>query len=158
MEAKIKSATLDDLKNIQKLNLLLLEELNKNCDQTNDCTWSLSEKGEDYFKEMIVNDSCCAFISLINNEIIGYLVGSIQEEQPYRDIPNSAEIGSFFVAKKYRGVNIGSQLNQKFIKWCRLKNIKRISVITPVKNLRAIEFYRKNGFFDYDLILESLIK
>ncbi len=158
MEFKIKPATINNLKDIQKLNLLLLKELNKNCNQTNDCAWSNSKNGKEYFKKRIVDKNSCAFIVKINNKVIGYLVGSIQEKQVYRTIQDSADIDSFFVLDEFRSQNIGSQLFKKFKKWCNSKNISRISVTTPVKNTRAIEFYKKQGFVDYDLILESIIK
>ncbi|OGF26387.1 hypothetical protein A2331_06500 [Candidatus Falkowbacteria bacterium RIFOXYB2_FULL_34_18] len=158
MESEIKSATLDDLNNIQKFNLLLLKELNKNCNQTNNCDWSLSKKGGEYFKERIIQNSGCVFIALINNKIIGYLAGSIQEKQYYRKTINSAEIDSFFVLNKFRRKYVGSQLFKTFIQWCNSKRIKRISVTTPYENIPAIKFYRKQGFADYDLILESIIK
>ena len=51
---EIRKATLDDLKDIQKLNLLLFEKEYKEYDKLLDKDWTFGEKGKKYFLSL-----CC---------------------------------------------------------------------------------------------------
>jgi len=61
------------------------------------------------------------------------------------------------VLKQYRSLNVGSKLASEFFRWCKKKKINRIVVSVSHQNLKAINFYKKNEFFDYDVILEKKI-
>ncbi|MCK9379109.1 MAG: GNAT family N-acetyltransferase [Candidatus Moranbacteria bacterium] len=60
-----------------------------------------------------------------------------------------------FVLDKHRGMGVGSKLYQAFVNWSKSKGVKRLRVGASAQNVVGINFYRKNGFADYDLILET---
>ncbi len=158
MKFKVKSATINDLKKIQELNLLLFEKEYAEFDETLNCKWTFSKEGTEYFKNRINKNDGCVFVACSENEIVGYLAGGlISNKENYRVIPKSAEIENMFIADKHRRMGIGTKLYQLFVDWCKAKEVKRLRVTASAQNKGGINFYRKNGFTYYDLTLEKEI-
>jgi diamine N-acetyltransferase len=157
MKSQIKLATIENLKDIQKLNLMLFKKEHKEYDNTLDCNWTFGTDGISYFKKRILEDDGCAFVAYINNEVVGYLVGGLSEKSFCRILPMLAELENMYVLEHIRNKGIGSQLLNAFIDWCKSKEVKRIRVVASSMNTRAIKFYKKNGLEEYELILESNI-
>ncbi|MFH1210354.1 MAG: GNAT family N-acetyltransferase [archaeon] len=155
MQIRIEPATINHLKDIQNLNLQLCEKEHKEFDPTINPKFPIQKEGEDYFKERIKND--CALVALFNGKVVGYLVGAISEAEEYRNVSRIAEAENMLVLEEFRSKGIGKQLFQEFIKWCKSKKIKRVKVVASALNKHAIEFYRREGFDDYDLVLEKEI-
>jgi len=155
MEVKIKSATISDLKDVQKLNLMLFEKEREEFDNTLDCEWPFSKDGENYFREHITEESGCVLIACIDDMVIGYLAGGLKEKDSFRIMPNFAELENMFVLDKYRNMGIGTKLYRAFIDWCKSKGVGKLCVIASAENSDGINFYRKNGFIDYHLVLEA---
>ena len=156
MESKIKSATIEDLKRVQELNLMLFEKEYAEFDNTLNCEWTFGEDGTEYFKSRIVEDDGCVFVVVVDDEIVGYLAGGLMDnKKTYRVLPISAELENMFVLDNRRGMGIGGKLFEAFKDWCKSKGVKRLRVGASAQNVGGINFYRKNGFSDYDLILES---
>ncbi|MDP3026893.1 MAG: GNAT family N-acetyltransferase [Nanoarchaeota archaeon] len=151
---KIRKATLKDLKIIQELNHKLCKEENKQFDITVNPDFPVTKEGEEYFKIRIEKDDGCALIASDGEKIIGYLVGGILKPESYRILSEIAELGDMFVLEEYRNKSVGTKLHSSFIDWCGKKGIKRIRVVASAKNLKAINFYKKNKFKEYDLVLE----
>jgi len=96
------------------------------------------------------------FLAYVDDEIVGYLAGGLMDnKKSYRVLPNSAELENMFVLDKCRDTGIGSKLYQAFVDWSKSKGVKRLRVGASAQNVAGINFYRKNGFIDYDLILET---
>ena len=57
------------------------------------------------------------------------------------------------VKNNYRGYGIGKRLINSFKDYCKSQNIHNLKVVASSKNEKAIDFYRKNGFEDFDLTL-----
>lgn len=158
MESKIKSATIEDLKRVQELNLMLFKKEYAEFDSTLNCNWTFGEDGTEYFKSRITEDDGCVFVAIVDDEIVGYLTGGLMDtKKTYRVLPDSAELENMFVLDKCRGMGIGSKLYQAFVDWCKSNNVGRLRVVASAQNVGGINFYRKKGFSDYDLILETNI-
>ncbi len=158
MKFKVKSATINDLKKVQELNLLLFEKEHAEFDDTLNCKWTFSKEGTEYFKNRINKDDGCVFVAYSENEIVAYLAGGlISKKENHRVMSKSAEIENMFVTDKCRRMGIGTKLYKSFIDWCKTKEVKRLRVTASAKNRSGINFYRKNGFTDYDLTLEKEI-
>ncbi|UCD03480.1 MAG: GNAT family N-acetyltransferase [Candidatus Woesearchaeota archaeon] len=154
MEVKIRKATIEDLKVIQNLNLKLFEKEYEEYDKTLDTKWPFSKTGTDYFKKKITEENSFAIVAVVDNNIIGYIVGGITEPDSYRTIKQFAEIENMLVLEEYRSMKIGAKLVEESFKWFRDKGIKRVKLSAFAHNKGAINFYRKNGFEDYYLTLE----
>jgi len=157
MKIEIREATIEDLRDIQKLNHELCKKENKEFDSTINSDWPLSEEGEEYFKDRISEKDGYVLIALIDGEIVGYLAGGIVEAEDYRNISNIAELENMFIVKEHRSKNIGAKLYKVFVDWCKEKEIERIKVVVSSENIKAINFYKNNKFKDYDIVLENEI-
>lgn len=153
MEPEIRAAITGDLRGIQELNLLLFKKEHEEFDTTLDCEWTFSEKGERYFAARISEGS--VFVACIDDKVIGYVAGGIIEYKvPYRILPVLAELENMFILEKHRGKGLGSKLNAAFLGWCKTRGVGKLRVVASAQNVKGINFYRKNGFLDYDLSLE----
>jgi len=150
----IRKATINDLNSIQELNNSLFDlELN-NFDDTLKQGWPFEEDGKEYFEDMINNE--IVFVAQIEEKIVGYLAGSICEQISYIT-ETFAELDNMCINDKYRRFGIGTLLMNEFKKYCKEKNIQNIKVTASAKNTKAIQFYMKNGFEDYNVTLKYKI-
>ena len=146
----IRQATLKDLKSIQNLNYELFKLEKENYDSTLIVDWPLSEEGKNYFEDLIKNEF--VIIAMKDEKIIGYLAGTINEKGSY-ELLQYGEINNMLVDNNYRGSGIGKQLINCFKEYCKSKNINNLKVVASAKNINAIEFYKKQGFKNFDVTL-----
>ena len=151
----IRQANLSDLQMIQKLNHELFKLEKKSFDSTLVVDWPLSSDGEKYFKDLIENDY--VIVATDNDNVIGYLAGSINERGVY-SLVQYGEINNMFVANEYRGCGIGTALVKKFKEYCVAQGIKDLKVVASAKNKSAQDFYKKQGFGEFDITLTASIK
>jgi len=155
MDATIKTATMDDLQTVQELNLKLFEKEHKEFDSLLNLDWTFGKTGTKYYQDRISKDDGCVFVAIVDNQIVGYLCGGLTKAEDYRILPIVAELENTFVLDEFRSKGIGKQLYNKFIDWCKTKNVGKIRVEASAQNELAIKFYRNNNFKDYTLVLES---
>lgn len=150
----IRKATMNDLKSIQKLNNSLFDLEFNEFDNTLKQFWPFEKEGKEYFQNMIKNE--IVFVAQDKEKVIGYLAGSICEQMSYKT-ENFAELDNMYIDDKYRRFGIGTSLISEFKKYCIEKNIQNIQVTAHAQNHRAIQFYIKNGFEDYNITLKYRI-
>ena len=150
----IREASLEDLNTIQELNNSLFKLEKENYDSTLVYDWPLSEEGKEYFLDLINNHY--VIVAIYDNNIVGYLAGSILEKGSYEEI-QYGEINNMFIKKENRGLGIGKSLINNFKDYCKSNNILNIKVVASFKNKDAIEFYRKNGFEEFDITMTTKI-
>ena len=151
---RIKKATMKDLDSIQKLNNSLFDLEFKEFDSTLKLGWPFEKEGKEYFEDMIENE--IIFVAQDNEKIIGYLAGYICEQMSYKT-ETFAELDNMYIEDNYRRLGIGTLLISEFKRYCRDKNIQNIQVTTSAKNNRAIQFYLKNDFENYNITLKYKI-
>ncbi len=154
MEINIRRANINDLSYIQELNNSLFELEYNNFDDTLKVGWPFENEGKKYFEYMIKNE--IVFFAEVKEKIVGYLAGTICKEVSY--ITESfAELDNMYINEEYRRFGIGTLLINEFKKYCKGKNIQNIKVTASAKNNKAINFYMKNGFEDYNVTLKYKI-
>lgn len=146
----IRKAILEDVSYIQNLNNELFKLEKENYDTTLVLNWALTEDGKEYFEDLIKNQY--VIVATLEEKIIGYLAGSINEKGSYEKI-HYGEINNMFIQENYRLYGIGKKLINTFKDYCRNNNISNLKVVASSKNKNAIDFYRKNGFDDFNLTL-----
>lgn len=149
-EIVIRRATIGDLKTIQELNNELFKLEKENFDSTLIDNWPISKDGEKYFSDLIKYHY--VLIAEVNEEVVGYLVCSINEKVSYEKI-QYGELNNMFIKKQFRGLGIGRKLINTFINYCKNNNINDIKVNASYKNVNAIKFYKIMGFSEFDLTL-----
>ena len=152
MNIEIKKADISNLKDIQNLNNQLFELEYNNFDPSLKVGWPFTKEGVKYFTNMLSNE--IVYIAIVENKIIGYLAGRIYIESSC--VTNSlAEVDNMFILEDYRKYGIGSKLMDEFKQCCMKNNIEELKVTASAKNIKAIDFYNKNGFNDFEITLKQ---
>lgn len=150
----IRKANIDDLYEIQKLNKELFELESNNFDSTLITDWPLTQEGKEYFENAIKKD--IVLVAYVDKQIVGYLAGILNSQYSYNSIVQ-AELGNMCIMNEFRKLGIGSKLFEEFKKICKENKINEIKVVASYNNLNAIDFYKRNGFKEAELILKQNI-
>jgi len=150
----IRKANIEDLIKVQELNNNLFELEFNNFDDTLKVGWPFEKEGKEYFENMIKNN--IVFVAEVEEKIVGYLAGSICEQTSYIT-ETFAELDNMCIDDEYRRFGIGTLLMDEFKEYCKENKVQNIKVTASAKNSRAIQFYMKNGFEDYNITLKYKI-
>jgi len=90
------------------------------------------------------------YFATINESIIGYLKLNFGQSQTELQNDKRLEIERIYVLKNYQGKNVGQLLLEKAIEVAEQKNADFIWLGVWEENHKAINFYKKNGFVEFD--------
>ena len=152
MDIKIRNAAITDLEAILKLNKALFNYEEKFNSEYN-LEWTYSEKGQAYFKKRLENDLSIVLVAEAETKIVGYLLIFI-DSHSIRKINPIAEIENMFVSDEYRDHGVGTELIKEAIKQVGEKGAKRLEVEVEAQNSGAINFYKSNGFENFEVTLQ----
>lgn len=96
------------------------------------------------------NKSSEFYFAIFEKNIIGYLKLNFWQAQTELKDKNALEIERIYVLKGFHGKNVGQLLCEKAIDTARDKNLNYVWLGVWEKNLRAINFYKKNGFVEFN--------
>ncbi len=85
-----------------------------------------------------------------NGQVLGYLKVNTGEAQTENQDPSALEIERIYVLKEYHGKEVGPKLYQKALSIAHEQNAPYIWLGVWEKNPRAIRFYEKQGFVEFD--------
>ncbi len=148
---EITKATLTDIDQLQKIGRQTFQE-----------TFSESNSEENmknYLEEGFSNEKLTAelndqnsefYFATFDNEVIGYLKINFGASQTELKDSKSLEIERIYVSKEFHGKSIGQLLYEKAIQIAKLKNAYYVWLGVWEENPRAISFYKKNGFVEFD--------
>lgn len=100
--------------------------------------------------EEINNPDSYFYLIQENEQAIGYLKLNFNRAQTEIKNDNCVEIERIYVLKEYHGKNIGKILLDKSIEIAKLENKEFIWLGVEDRNYRAVKFYQKNGFIEFD--------
>lgn len=90
------------------------------------------------------------YFAKIENEVIGYLKLNFGKSQTELKDDKALEIERIYVLKEFHGKKVGQILYNKAIEIARQKNADYVWLGVWEENPRAINFYKKNGFVEFD--------
>lgn len=90
------------------------------------------------------------YFATVDNNVIGYLKINFGQSQTELQDDKAVEIERIYVLKEYYGKNIGQLLYDKALTIARQKNADFVWLGVWEQNPRAINFYKKNGFVEFD--------
>jgi len=93
------------------------------------------------------------WIAKVSGEIVGFIDLWVIHDLCHGGM--LSYIQNLYVAPKYRGLGIGSQLLQKIIGRAKERGALEIHVVTKFDNERAIQLYKKHGLTKESLQLEK---
>jgi len=104
----------------------------------------------DKLTEELKDDNTEFYFAKIDEEVIGYLklnFGAAQTELKDHD---AVEIQRIYVLKEFHGKKVGQVLYDKAIEVAKKRNADFVWLGVWEENPRAIRFYEKNGFVEFD--------
>ena len=90
------------------------------------------------------------YFATLNNNIIGYLKLNFGNSQTELKEDKALEIERIYILKEYYGKKVGQKLYEKAVQVANLKNCNYMWLGVWEENPRAINFYKKNGFVEFD--------
>ena len=153
MNIQIRQANTKDIEKIQKLNKELFIH-DSAFDKTLNIDWPLSEKGHEYFRDLISKDGNVCFIAEDETNPVGYVACSTKDTC---NTDKWLELENMEIVEEYRKNGIGSKLIDEVKKWAKEKGFQKMYVSAYFGNTNAISFYKKNGFSEYDLGLSMTL-
>lgn len=98
-----------------------------------------------------LNDKNAMFyFAQLENKIVGYLKINFGDSQTELKDDKSLEIERIYVLKEFQGKKVGQVLYNKAIELAKEKGADYIWLGVWEENSRAINFYKKNGFVEFD--------
>ncbi|PWN72140.1 GNAT family N-acetyltransferase [Chryseobacterium phosphatilyticum] len=98
-----------------------------------------------------VNDKNSEFyFAKLDHKVIGYVKLNIGSAQTEIKGENTLEIERIYVSKDFHGKKVGQALYDKAMAIATEKNVEYVWLGVWENNVRAIGFYKKNGFEEFD--------
>ena len=148
---EIRTVTLSDIDQLQKIGRQTFQETFSESNSEENMK-SYLEKG--FSKEKLIgelNDENSEFyFATLDDVVIGYLKINFGESQTELKDSTALEIERIYVSKEFYGKSVGQLLYDKAIQIAKQKNVAYIWLGVWEENLRAISFYKKNGFIEFD--------
>ena len=90
------------------------------------------------------------YSAVVDAEVIGYLKLNFGDSQTELKDNKALEIERIYVSKEFHGKSVGQLLYDKAIEVAKQKNANYVWLGVWEENPRAISFYKKNGFVEFD--------
>jgi len=145
---KIKRNEIDQLQKIGRLNFH--ETFSDSNSEENMKTYLDEKFSTEKLTEELTNKDSEFYFAALDDKVIGYLKINFGPSQTELNDEKSLEIERIYVSKEFHGKNAGQLLYEKAIEIAKQKNSYYIWLGVWEQNLRAISFYKKNGFTAFD--------
>ncbi|MFV8346479.1 GNAT family N-acetyltransferase [Flavobacterium sp. ZB4P13] len=148
---EITKVKLNEIDQLQKIGRQTFQEIFSESNSEENMKNYLEEgfSNEKLTAELNVKNSEFYFASL-ENEVIGYLKINFGESQTELKDNRALEIERIYVSKEFHGKSVGQLLYDKAIQIAKEKDVEYVWLGVWEENPRAIRFYKKNGFVEFD--------
>lgn len=148
---EIKKVTLNDIEQLQKIGRQTFHETFSTGNSEGNMTKYLEEAFSLKTLTDELNDKNSEFhFALFDNDIIGYLKLNIGQSQTELKDDTALEIERIYVLKEFHGKKVGRLLYDTAMQAAKLIGAHYVWLGVWEENLRAINFYKKNGFVEFD--------
>ena len=148
---EIREVGLSDLSALQKISIDTFFETFSAVNSLENMHKYLNENlSEEKLKEELNNPASTFYFAVDAGNIIGYLKVNTASAQTESVENNALEIERIYVVKEYHGKNIGQLLYEKAISVAKENKAPYVWLGVWEENPRAISFYKKNGFVEFD--------
>ena len=100
--------------------------------------------------EEVKNENSEFYFAQLGDAVIGYLKLNSGDSQTELKDQKALEIERIYVLKEYHGQKVGQLLYEKALEIARQENVDYVWLGVWEENPRAIRFYKKNGFIEFD--------
>ena len=150
-DINIKKVTLDNIDQLQKIGRQTFFETFASGNTEENMKNYLDEGFSVAKLTTQLNDNNTEFyFATLDNNIIGYLKLNVGQSQTELQDDKALEIERIYVLKDFHGKNVGQLLYDKAMQIARQKCADYVWLGVWEENPRAINFYKKNGFIEFD--------
>jgi ribosomal protein S18 acetylase RimI-like enzyme len=147
----IKKVTLDNIDQLQEIGRQTFYESFSSGNTEENMTKYLDEGFSIEKLTAEVNDKNAEFyFATFDDNVIGYLKVNFGQSQTELKDDKAVEIERIYVLKEFHGKKVGQLLYDKAIQIAGHKNANYVWLGVWEENPRAINFYKKNGFTEFD--------
>ncbi|MFC4874788.1 GNAT family N-acetyltransferase [Negadavirga shengliensis] len=147
----IKKVTLTEIDQLQKIGRQTFYETFSAGNSEQNMKKYLNEGFSDKKLTAELNDKNTeVYFATLDNNVIGYLKLNFGPSQTELQDDKALEIERIYVLRDFHGKNVGQLLYDKAIQVARQKNADYVWLGVWEENPRAISFYKKNGFVEFD--------
>jgi diamine N-acetyltransferase len=147
----IKRVTLNDINQLQKISRQTFSEtFSAGNTEENMKKYLEEELSVKKLTSELSDQNSKFYFATIDDQVVGYLkINSGQAQTELKD-NNGLEIERIYVLKEYHGKRVGQLLYEHAIKVARQLSADFVWLGVWEENPRAINFYKKNGFVEFD--------
>ena len=148
---EIKKATLSDLEAIQKISTqTFIETFAAVNTPENIANYVKDSFNSEQLISELNNANSQFYLATADCEILGYLKVNFGDAQTERINKNALEVHRIYVSQAFHGKNVGQLLIDKVKEMALQTGVDSIWLGVWEENHRALRFYTKNGFVEFD--------
>jgi len=148
---EIKKVTLSDINLLQEIGRQTFYETFSSGNTEENMQKYLEEGfSEEKLTSELNNDYSEFHFAVFNDRVVGYLKLNFGSSQTELQDNNSLEIERIYVLQEYHGKKVGQVLYEKAMQVAEDKKANYVWLGVWEENPRAIRFYQKNGFVEFD--------
>jgi len=150
-DIQIKKVGLEDIDDLQVIGRQTFTETFSEGNSEEDMNQYLEEKfSVSQLKSELSDEHSMFYFAVVDENIIGYLKVNSGDSQTEIKDKNALEIERIYVLKDFHGKSVAKHLYNKAIEIAESENFDYIWLGVWEENARAISFYKKNGFVEFD--------
>ncbi|KFF16390.1 GNAT family N-acetyltransferase [Flavobacterium hydatis] len=148
---KIEKVTIADIEKLQNIGRqTFLETFSLPNTEENMNSYLSSSFAFDNLKNEIENPDSKFFFAVLNDEVIGYLKINSGKAQTELKEDNALEIERIYVSREFLGKKVGQLLYDKALQIAQERKVGYVWLGVWEENHRALAFYKKNDFIEFD--------
>ena len=150
-EIEIIKIDINDIKALQQIGRQTFAETFAESNSPENMAKYLKEAyADEKLSEELNNPNSVFYFAKADNQVIGYLKLNFGVSQTELKDNTALEIERIYVTKEYHGKKVGQLLYDKAIEVAKEKQVDYVWLGVWEENKRAIQFYTKNGFVEFD--------
>ncbi len=147
----IKKVTTADIQELQKISKqTFLDTFSAQNSEENMKKYVEDSFSIDKLLSELTNPNSEFYFALIENDVVGYLKLNFGASQTELKDNKALEIERIYVSKEFHGKKVGQLLYDKAIQIAKQSHADYVWLGVWEENPRAINFYKKNGFVEFD--------
>lgn len=147
----IKKVTLENLKQLQEISKqTFIETFSSGNTEENMKKYLEEDLSLEKLTQQINNNNSEFYFVELDNKAIGYLKLNFGQSQTELKDDKALEIERIYVLKEFHGKKVGQILYDKAIEVANQTDRDYVWLGVWEENTRAINFYKKNGFIEFD--------
>ena len=148
---EIKKATVKDLNELQIIGRQTFSETFAAVNSEENMIKYLEESfADEKLTAELNNPNSHFYLAVLENKVIGYLKLNTGNAQTEKQDQNALEIERIYVAKEFHGKKVAQALYTQALQTAEQLKSSYIWLGVWEKNFRAVSFYTKNGFVQFD--------